>query len=477
MKLKLFGFVLALLSVATVGLVQLQSNAAMPGQVGAAPRCTATAVGARGSAFKVSGNNATVTFNVKGASNCKVQLSANSFYAPSMNGKPYSKQILYDRVTKNYTRGTYSLAVALPAKSTPAKGCYYQVDLTYGTHNITPVIAYGHGKLDCSVKQPAASCSALTVTPLDRTNFRFEGSATTKDGAKVTGYVYTVFDSNGQLIDTKSAPSSSLSNSVTYTKSTPGIYKVHLTVKTSLGDKNDTKCVKPFTVNQEQTPGVEISKLVDGVKYEKVALNTEFTYQIKVTNTGNVDLKNVSVYDNPDSGITLLSASQGSVANNKWSYTIPTLAKGESMTYSITAKVVEYQAGRINNTACVDAAEVPGKPDSCDNAEVEVPKDVEACNPMTGEILTGISKEEAAKYKPVNSPECKDIQVCVPNTGETKTIKQAQMNDSYTTDFSKCEATPKALPTTGPADIFMQLVGAASITGAAAYYVQSRRNG
>ena len=147
MKGKLLGFALALVSVATLGVVQLQLNAQVPGQVGNAPRCTVTAVGARGNAFHPSGNRTTVTFNVKGKSSCRVQLSANSFYAPTMNGKPYNKQILYQRVTKVYKPGRYSLSVGLPTKSTPAKGCYYQVDLTYGVHNVTPVLAYGHGKI------------------------------------------------------------------------------------------------------------------------------------------------------------------------------------------------------------------------------------------------------------------------------------------------------------------------------------------
>lgn len=121
--------------------MQLTSQASAPGQVGSAPVCKAEAVGDRSKAFTISGTTATVKFKVTGKENCRVQLSANSFYAPSMDGRPYDQQILYKRVTKTFQRGTYSMSVGLPKDSTPNKGCFYQVDLTYGTFNHTPVLA------------------------------------------------------------------------------------------------------------------------------------------------------------------------------------------------------------------------------------------------------------------------------------------------------------------------------------------------
>lgn len=153
------GLVFTALALVVQGLAVLQPpeaiNAATPGQVDSAPRCTVTAVGDRGSAFTITGHTASVTFNVDGGANCKVKLSVNTFYAPTMDGRPYSQQILYERVTKIYDKpGKYTLSASLPAKSDKSKGCFYQVDLTYGTHNVLPVLAYGHGTLDCSTTPP-----------------------------------------------------------------------------------------------------------------------------------------------------------------------------------------------------------------------------------------------------------------------------------------------------------------------------------
>lgn len=163
-KLLSFGgmFAGAVLTLAAVAM-----NVGTP--VSAAPNCTAESEGPRGSAFTINGNQATVKFKVKGQENCKVQLSAMSFYAPSMTGKPYNEQTKFDITTKTYGPGTYSLSVSLPPKSTKAKGCFYQVDLTYGTKIKSPVIAYGHGKLNCGEKEqpkPIKVCDLKTKKPI-----------------------------------------------------------------------------------------------------------------------------------------------------------------------------------------------------------------------------------------------------------------------------------------------------------------------
>lgn len=460
MKAKLIAFAVGLLAAATIGVVQLQADAAQPGQVGNSPRCSVNAVGARGSAYAISGGKATVKFRVTGQKNCRVQVSSNMFYAPTMNGKPYSKQILFERKTRVVTPGVYTMSNNIPAKSTPAKGCYYQVDLTYGTHNITPVIAYGHGKLDCSVPkppQPSAACNALTVNRLSDTSFRFDATASVKNGAKVRGYTFTVVK-DGQTINTKTIASSQLAASYPYTAPGDGSYSVRVQVATSTGTKTGPNCVKSFTVDTKKpTPSVDINKLVEGVDYMKVGVNVEYNYQIAVKNTGEVNLTNVVVTDTPEAGVTLLSASAGNISGNKWTHTIPALAIGETMNFTIKAKVPEYQAGRITNTVCVDAPQVPGSPDDCDDADVEVPPEpgkVTVCNPETGKIIT-VDQSEASKYVPVNSPEC-----------EKETPEKPS------------EPTPEALPQTGPAETIMQLIGIGSLVSAGSYYLMSsRRNG
>lgn len=275
MKVKFLAFAAGLLATAVLGVTQLHVKAALPGQVGSAPRCTVVADGARSSAFSVKNNVATVGFTVSGVQNCKVQLSANSFYAPSMDGRPYNQQILYQRVTKTYTPGHYSTSVELPAKSTAAKGCYYQVDLTYGTYNVTPVLAYGHGTLDCSTApNPSASCTSIAVTPLSRTSYTFTTRATATNGATISSYTYTVSRA-GQVIDTRVVSSTATTNSYTYSQSTPGTYTVKVTVATSLGAQTSASCSASFVVAplmvevcDPKTGTIIVVSETDAAKYE-----------------------------------------------------------------------------------------------------------------------------------------------------------------------------------------------------------------
>ncbi len=146
-------------------------------------------------------------------------------------------------------------------------------------------------------------------------------------------------------------------------------------------DACDTANVK---VKKPQVPNVTITKYVDGVKYKQVEVGQVFTYQLKVTNTGEVDLKNVVVTDPAPAGVTMLTTDKGSIVNNALSLTIASLPVGQSVSVNITAKVAQQQDGKIVNTACVNAPEVnpsqPDKDDACDNASVSVSKQPENPN-------------------------------------------------------------------------------------------------
>ena len=377
--------------------------------------------------YTISGNTATIRFKVIGPKNCKVPVTIISWKSPSKTGAPFSKQTVYQKRTYTFSKGeNHRFSIHLP-------NCYYQVDTITGT-NIYGRTGQPHlygsrmvgyklgGTKSCNppktTPKPSAVCKSLMVDKLDRNSFMFSGQAAVANGATISGYAFNVYDNSGALVDTQTYNSTSTSVGGKYVADKAGSYTMKMVVKTSLGDKSAPSCEKPFTVAPEDKPGVSVIKLVDGVDYKKVGVNEQFTYQIKVTNTGNTDLNNVEVSDTPEAGVTLLSANQGDVANNTWSYSIPTLRQGESMSFTITAKVPTYKAGKIVNTVCVDAPTVPGTPDDCDDATVEVP----------------------------------------PKTPETPV-----------------EQTPEALPQTGPADTLLKLFGAASLAGASAYYIASRR--
>lgn len=228
------------------------ANADTPGRVGNAPRCEVKAVGPRDSAFAVNADNtkATVTFDVSGGKKCKVQVTANSFYAPSMDGKPYDKQVLFgERNTKIYdTPGRYSLVAQIPTKDT-GNGCFYQLDLTYGTYNVTPVLAYAHGKVN-GCKPPVLStvgCGGLAISQVSPGSFIIAGSATTVGEGKVKAFVFNVYH-NGTLNKKHRIDTDKKSATWTYTNNTPGSYAVNTTIKSSVGDVESPRCNGSFTV-------------------------------------------------------------------------------------------------------------------------------------------------------------------------------------------------------------------------------------
>lgn len=299
----------------------------------------------------------------------------------------------------------------------------------YSVEAIVTVTVNGQDKIapgDCKgsfeVEKPVVpeyKCEGLTVTPINRTNFKFETKYTAKN-ATLKSIEYVIRDEAGNETRQTNAE---------YSQTKPGKYTVEAIVTVTV-DGQDKRapgdCKKQFEVVKENTPAIAIEKKVDGVEHKAVGVNQEFTYQVTVTNTGDVDLANAEVTDNAPTGVTFLKASVGSITGNTWNYTIPSLKAGESKDFTITAKVPAYLAGKIVNTVCVNAPEVPGNPDDCDDASVEVPP-TPVVPPTTPE-------------KPVTPP-----------------------------------ATPAELPKTGTSDGIVALLGAGSLIAAVGYYIASRR--
>ncbi len=235
---------------------------------------------------------------------------------------------------------------------------------------------------------PVAVCKQLTVTQLDRTTYKLTGTAVVSGGATIQGYDFTVKSANGTLLAAPVVNTSALSASTNITASTAGAYSAVLSVRTSVGAKTSATCETNFTVPEKPVPpvpSVKITKTVDGQKSEQVAVGQTFTYQVVITNDGKVDLTNAAVTDKPQTNITLLQASVGTIdtASNTWSYTIPSLKIGDSTTVTMTANVPTYVDGNLVNTACVTAPQVnPGAP-LCDTATVTVPPPVTPPTPPT----------------------------------------------------------------------------------------------
>lgn len=278
---------------------------------------------------------------------------------------------------------------------------------------------------------PVYACDETTAKKISRTQVQFTTTHTAKN-ATFKSVEYVIRDSSGKQIARQS--------SSTYTQTKTGTYSVQAYVTFLVNGKtqtvSSTKCKANFTVPAPKTPAISIQKLVDHQKEIQTQVGQQFTYELQITNSGEVDLKNSVVTDTPPTGVTLLKGSVGTITSNKWTYVIPELKVGQSIGVTITAKVPEFVSGELVNTACVDSPQVPGSPDDCDHATVSVPP----CEMPGKENL------------PANSPECQET--------PPATV-----------------VTPPELPHTGSDtdNTIVALIGAGSLIGALGYYIASRR--
>lgn len=93
---------------------------------------------------------------------------------------------------------------------------------------------------------PAATCTSLKIAKLsDR--YQLDATSSVANGAKIISYTY-VIKRDGKVIDTITQNSTKLTDTAFTKQTARGAYTVELTVKTSLGSKTGSGCVKTFTI-------------------------------------------------------------------------------------------------------------------------------------------------------------------------------------------------------------------------------------
>lgn len=111
------------------------------------------------------------------------------------------------------------------------------------------------------------------------------------------------------------------------------------------GKVSDDACTEVLT------QGLDIVKTGE----EKEFLNKIADYTIKVTNTGDTDLSNVTVVDSAPAATSIVSADGAAVAGNQATWRIPVLKAGDSKSFSL--KLTSVIAGRHCNIARVSTQE------------------------------------------------------------------------------------------------------------------------
>lgn len=443
------------------------------------------------------------------------QLPANVAIVPGsvklFNGSNPSGLALSDAVVAN---GGQIIGDYAPGSNAYVqfKATMPQLDkLTCGSNKLTNIGQAMNGGYDytdtadvtidktCENPTPVYSCDDLTLTPNYSTRtVSAVVKYTAKDGATYKNTTLVWGDSKQDVITGTTG---------THTYAADGTYTVKANVLFTVNGVDKTPAVNPAcskTVTfstTTKTPSVKIEKWVEGKKAIEVEVGKNYTYTVKVTNDGEVDLTNVLVSDEPEAGITLVSASLGTINGNTWSYVIPSLKVGESKSFSLTAKVTQYVEGTLTNTACVNAPEVnpsePNKKDGCDDADVtvkkpDVPAPVYSCDALT--LTVGANRSVTAKvdYTAKNGANLKMITYnwgdgttpfATNNTTATHTygndgtfsvslklLFSANGSDSYAQTNANCVksvtfTTPTTPPTTPETPQVLPDTGAGSVIG------------
>ena len=217
--------------------------------------------------------------------------------------------------------------------------------------------------------KPELVCRNITINQISRTKFEFNTSYTVNNTTFV-GVKYIVKDQSGKVVIEKTVNNGS---KLTLNIEIVGKFTISSTVITKDGENSNSNCEKSFEVKREEKPSILIKKTVNNQKNAKIEANTDFNYEITVSNNGNVDLKDVAVTDRAPANITFVSADSGEIKDNTLTLKINSLKVGESKTITIKSQATATGITAIN-TACVDTPTIPGENDGCDSAKVEVPK-------------------------------------------------------------------------------------------------------
>ena len=217
--------------------------------------------------------------------------------------------------------------------------------------------------------KPELVCRNITINQISRTKFEFNTSYTVNNTTFV-GVKYIVKDQSGKIVIEKTVNNGS---KLTLNIEIVGKFTISSTVITKDGENSNSNCEKSFEVKREEKPSILIKKTVNNQKNAKIEANTDFNYEITVSNNGNVDLKDVVVTDRAPANITFVSADSGEIKDNTLTLKINSLKVGESKTITIKSQATATGITAIN-TACVDTPTIRGDNDGCDSAKVEIPK-------------------------------------------------------------------------------------------------------
>ena len=261
-----------------------------------------------------------------------------------------------------------------------------------GTYNVSVTVRSSEGpevSNDCrgsfSVNTDA-SCENLTIQKLSSTSFKMTSKAQATKGVAIKKYVYIIKNDAGRTIDTKSFDSSAKSHSFTYTQKTPGIYKVSLVVKTSIGDQKGNDCNASFKVAVPLTPTV-VCKNIDATITNRTVVSLAGSAQA----TNGAIIKKYTFIVRNASGNEIKRVE---VVSNKLSVTADSFELNIVGTYRVELVIGSSLGDISNNDNCVDSFTI-SKQEVC-AVNPALPKDSPECQPCPDNPSLWIKDEQCA---------------------------------------------------------------------------------
>jgi uncharacterized repeat protein (TIGR01451 family) len=205
---------------------------------------------------------------------------------------------------------------------------------------------------------------------------------------------------------------------------------------TSPSDSNSENDSDTITFEAECQPDVAVSKSaeVDGDEVDEVPSGSTFTYVITVTNDGTGTVEGVTLTDDLDDNLTLVSAhtSQGQCqlsSGNELSCDLGDIPQGESVTVTLEVQVPADFCGELTNTAIVDAENDTNRDnDESDTMIVTVP-----CGPDIDVRKTNDADTDGSfhdKEEALHEGDAVTFKVVITNTGNVA-ITLDSLTDEY----------------------------------------------
>jgi len=286
----------------------------------------------------------------------------------------------------------------------------------------------------CQPVTPKYTCDALTVTKIDRTNFKFDTTYTVEN-ATLKSITYIVRDANGNQI--------SSSTSQNYTQATPGKYTVQAMVTVTVNGKDQTvtsdNCKKPFEVTE-----IPVTPVYTCDAITKSSLSrTQYSFTGTATAEGGATITGYT-FDFGD-GTTPQTGANATVQH--------TYQKDGTYTVKLSVNVKVNNENKTVTDATKCVTQVTVSPEEC---------------------LPGI---------PVGDSRCTPAQECKPGIpmGDSRCEEKCTVPGKETLPKNSPDCvvtpptTPPELPHTGASDNIFALLGAGSLIAAIGYYVASRR--